>query len=548
MDLVSKILENIMVVEGSDPTPDKIEKNPSSHNKRHSVSSSEQLDHDNTAQLVPSPQYSSFWYLDNDPVKAPNQLSEKLMEKVLSLIIGPETEPSPGLEGRLELQKRRPPFLVNLMATNSTQLGQKAAPMFELFDTIIAIAGWYNPFFTVGSLMLITHVILNPYLATTIPTAWILKKFLIPSYLKLYPPDPTLVDGLYTLHNPIPYDGPPLDKFEPPKVCSQYSREFLMNYADLQNFQVGYIRLYDALVDWGQHYFLFEDQKLSCVVYLGMIAVSLANLVLLPHLLPYMIQYFPFKFVSVASVWTLVGACHPVMKEKILDTIHSEDARLARLDRVDKVENTLIKLIADDNLTDETREVEIFEMHRLDLRNMWKPVGFTTTCYALSHPNRVLYTDEDKELERPKSFYDEDVEDDDNEYHDRTLDVFDEFGPESPIAHKATLSEVKPPKNWVFSDDLWGIDLHMDWVNENCIMDLVSVDADEKWVYDFVDGTYPPDGNVFRRRRWVRECKRENLALRRKREAQPKSSLSVPPSQSSEWLAKTFTNLSQASH
>lgn len=553
MDLVSKILENIMTVEDAESVDGKRETSISDQNKRQSISSGEQLEPDPPVQLIQSPQYSSFWYLDTDPMKAPNQFSEKLMEKVLSLIIGPETELSPGLEGRLEIHKTRPPFSVNLMATNSTQLGQKTGPVFELFDTVLAIVGWYNPFFTVGSLMLITHVILNPYLITTIPSAVILKKFLIPSYLKLYPPDPTLVDGLYTMNNPIPYEGPPLDKFEPPKVCSQYSREFLMNFADLQNYQVGYIRMYDALVDWGQHYFLFEDQKLTSVVYLGMLVLSIANLTLLPYAVPLLLEYFPFKFVSVASVWGLIGACHPAVKDKILDRILSEEARLSRLDRIDKVENTLMKLMATDvGLEDETREVEIFELHRLDLRNIWRQIGFTSTCYALSHPNRVLSNvdqeDEQDTEEKSKSFFDEDEDEEDNESHDRTFGAIDEFGPDSLIARKATLAEIKAPKNWMFSDELWGIDLYpMDWVNENCIMDLVSVDDDEKWVYDFVEGTSSPDENIYRRRRWVRECKRENIAARRRSEAQPKPA-SAPLQQSSEWLAKTFTNFSQASH
>lgn len=550
MDQVSKLLENILVVEH----PEAIDQNeqekqgPDANGKRASVSSTEQSETGFSSHINQSPQYSGFWYLDDDPLKAPNQIFEKLMEKVLKLVIAPEVEPSPGLEGRMDIHKTRPPFSVNLMATNSTQLGQKTSPVFELIDTVLMIFGWYNPFFTVGSLMLLTHIILNPYLATAIPSFLLLKKFLIPSYLKLYPPDTILVDGVYTLHNPVPYDGPPLDKYEPPKVCSQYSREFLMNFADLQNFQVGYIRLYDILVDWGQHYFLFEDQKLSSVVYLGIIVATFVNLTFLPYLVPLIVQYLPLKLMSVTFIWCLIGGCHPAVKDKILDRIQSEDARLARLDRTDKMENILMLLIDNDgDLKDETREVEIFELHRLDLRNIWRQIGFTTTFYALSHPSRVLTANEianskSDGKEHVKKFSEEDEEDEENEAVDKSTN--DEMDQDTPIARKATITEIKPPRNWEFSDDQWSIDLApMDWVNENCIMDLVSVDTDEKWVYDFADGANTPDGNIYRRRRWVRKCKRENVAAKRKRESQSKQSITA--SQSSEWLAKTL-NLSLA--
>lgn len=550
MDQVSKMLENILVLQApnSDNLANQDSKTTKPSTKRSSVSSL-QLDPGQPGQMAQSSQYSSFWYLDDDPMKAPNQLSEKLMERVISLIIGPETEASSGLAERMEIHKTRPPFSVNLMATNSTQLGQKAGPLFEVTDTILLIVGWHNPYLTVGSLMLMTHIILNPYLVSAIPTALLMKKFLIPSYLKLFPPDPTLVDGLYMMRNPIPYDGPALDKYEPPKVCSQYSREFVMNFSDLQNFQVGYIRLYDALVDWGQHYFLFEDQNLTTAVFVALLVLAAANLALLPYLVPLFIQYFPVKLASIVTLWCTIGACHPNMTTKILDRVYSEEARLARLDRVVQLENSLMRNLAtDDEIIDETRQVEIFELHRLDLSNMWRQVGFSSTFYALSHPSRVLSIGEEKSedaesLEQDKSFYDDENEDNDNDDNE-PMPHLDECDPDAQFSRKATLADIKPPKNWEFLESPWTIDLApTEWVNDNCIMDLVSVDDDEKWVYDFVDGIESPDGNIYRRRRWVRDCKRENAAAKRKREAR----LSITGSQSSEWLGKTLTTLSLTS-
>ena len=106
----------------------------------------------------------------------------------------------------------------------------------------------------------------------------------------------------------------------------------------------------------------------------------------------------------------------------------------------------------------------------------------------------------------------------------------------SNIFRKATLSEVKPPRFWRFAEQQWQIDLDpVLWVNANYIMDLVNVDTDEKWVYDYVDNEDSCDGQVFRRRRWVRQCVRDAELIREKDMA-----LGVT---SSERLSKTFSTL-----
>lgn len=479
MELVSTFLENILVVENASTAQSK-ENHPVAIDA--SSPSTMRLDK-GVAQPTPGT-LSSYWYLENDPKKASNLLTDKLMEKVLSVMMETDLELTPRLQKRMKIHKTRPPLSMNLMTVNSQQMAQKTLPLFELFDDMELLFTWQNPYYTVGFALLATHMILWPYLMTAIPSFVLIKKFMVPSFLKLYPPDPSVVDGVFWELNPIPYDGPPLSKYEPPKPISIYSREYLMNFTDMQNQQVGYVRLYDLLVSWGQHYFLFADQDVSCVVFFILIGTIVWNLTFLPYLVPLILYNMPWKMCAICYLWAIILFNHPAVKNRILDSLATEEARVTRLDQTVKAENFLVRILAsEDRLEHILRQVEVYELQRLGSGSIWEPIGFTSTFYATNHPLRILH--------------------DDDEAHSSDVSV---VADDEHIFRKATLAEIKPPKFYDFVDEPWTIDLEASaWVNANFIMDLVSVDADEKWVYDFVGDESLP---VYRRRRWVRNCKR----------------------------------------
>lgn len=525
MEQVSKILENIIAVEypADDPAAKTDDVEPAKH-----IHNAEQQAEDPRPELARH--YSAFWYLEDDQKKISNQLTDKLVEKVLGVILNGQGEVSGTLDGRMTVHSTRPPLSVNLMSTNTTQLAQKGSPVFEVMDTVAMVLGWHNPYFSVGACLLATHVILNPYLITTLPSLYVLKKFLLPSYLKLYPPDRSIIDNQFTFHNPVPHEGPPLGKQEPPKPISQFSREFIMNFTDMQNQIVPYIRMYDALVSWGQHYFLFENPRLSSVVFLLLLVTTVGNLVLLPRVVPFILSHFPIKAFAIASVWMWVGAFHPAIKERALDYVNTEEARLARLDSTDRAENFFMKFMVDeDDAQQQQRQVEIFELQRLSSRNIWKQLGFSTDHYALNHPERLI--DEADVHHDTHSSHSHQGSDDTQS----TLDSFEDEQdksmvassaemPGSSIATKETLLEVKAPKDWVFAEPKWLVDLDpQEWVAEECLMDLVNIDTDEKWVYDYTDGEHY-EGSIYRRRRWVRMCKR--AAVTTKAAALPKKVVS----------------------
>lgn len=447
-------------------------------------------------KAVESP-ISSYWYLDDDTKRANNQLSDRIMEKLLSVMIVNEAgKQLQLLPIRKVMQKQRPPFSVTVMNTNSTQLAQKASPMFEGFDAIFMCFNWDNPYYTMGILLLITHAILKPQLFALFLPALILVRYMFPSYLSLYPSDDTFVDGDHLKRNPIPHSGKPLGKYEAPKPAPMYSREYLMNFTDMQNHIVPYIRLHDSLVEWGQHYFLFEDQKLSTLVFLTLTFIIVFNLYLLPLIVPLVLKVVPIEAIAIAATWTVFISCHPVVQNKLLDMLESEEARLARLDRTDRAEKYLMSYITDTPLDEVKCETEVFELHQYNAKSKaWKPVGYTRDFYSLNHPDRMLKHEDGIE----DALFDTPIE---------NASAFD-----IPVVDE--LAKIKPPLGWKFIDRNWSIDLHPHlWVTDNCIMDLVSVDDDEKWVYDAVFEENEGTGLIFRRRRWYRYCQRQALAER----------------------------------
>lgn len=531
MDQVTNFLESIIAVELPDAHPAEQEsenpKLPSPMKTRRSSSSvisSEK--HPNRANV------SSFWYLEDDHKKVANQMTDKLIESVLNVIIDPSlVGPSTG-DTRYEIHQTRPQFSINLMTLNSTKFAQRISPVFSAIDDATYMLCWKDPYLTIGVLLMATLIILHPVLITVIPPFMLLKYLLVPSYLKLHSPDPLFVDDKLTFQNPIPADGAPLDKFEPPKPVPQLSREFIMNFTDMQNHLVPYIRLYDALIGWGQHYFLFEDTNLSTVVFLILWSIIIVNLFIFPMISPLLLRILSPRLLLIVVLWAFIGGLHPHIRSELLDHLYTEEARVNRLNKTDKLETRLMSgLVSEqDSVGDEDlREVEVFELHRLSRKHIWEPIGFTNSFFTLNNPLRIrnasLVEEKSESIVNPSKHDDEAEE----------KMVF----PELP--RKATLSEIKAPENWKFATTDWQIDFEpMEWVTANFIMDLVSVDTDEKWVYDYVEGDESPDGYTYRRRRWTRHCQRESRSERKAREIQQ---LAASSTSHTDRLGKTISTL-----
>lgn len=499
MEQLSTILGNVLVVE-SNGAPDEvlnqtelIEPEAKPDKQPAKIENVENKVKDKQEEAVDSP-ISPFWYLEDGTKRAGHQFSDRIMEKLLSVMIADETQALLKIPPvRVRMLKKRPPFSVNTMNTNSTQLAQKGSPLFEYFDAVFLCFTWDNPYYTLGILLLITHAILRPELFVVFPPALILLKYMFPSYLKLYPYDDTFVDGKFFERNPIPHPGKPLGKYKPPKAASMYSKEYLMNFTDMQNHIVPYIRLHDFLLEWGKHYVLFEDQEMSTLVFLILTFLIAFIVFFFPMIASLTLRVIPLQAFAIVFVWTFFIISHPSVGSKLLESYDTEEARIARLDKTDKAEKYLLSFINHEPEEDLYCEVEIFELQRYSRSsNLWKPLGFTHDYYSLNHPDRILGSDDSG---------------------DTLIDSLSEESIYDPdILFTSALSNVKPPNGWTFTDKKWKIDFNPNrWVDENCIMDLVSVDNEEKWVYDAMIDDDEHQGLAFRRRRWYRYSQRDGI-------------------------------------
>lgn len=482
---------------------------------------------------------SRIWNYDysDESKKSSNIISDKLVERIIAMIIPESVDELKVMSDRLWMQNERPPLSVNLMSRNSTQLHQRLLSLYAFMDCLVMFLSWYSPSYTLGVLMVLTHVILNPYLLGVLPVFLVVCRVLIPHYLVLYPPDRSLmVNNDFLETNPVPYDGlAPLHKFKVPKPVPQFSREFILNLTDTQNHMIFYIRTYDFLLWLTNNYLFFKDEDISTAVFVVLTLCMAGYMVVVPIIAPFLWRFFPFKIVLVSSLWFSVGIFHPCVADHVLEMFLNEESRVSFLDRSNKVENFLLSFLvsasADASQEDETvREVEIFELQLMNPRTkMWELYGYSADFYALNNSIRKLnlnlfaeYEENERENTNPDAedsnegdkSPDTTANDDDTETETENNDQRPPQGP--PINYHRidktlTLTGVKPPLDWQFCDPVWLLDLAAaNWVTSNFIEDLVSIDADEKWVYDFTASTSKASG-VFRRRRWTRRCIRAKL-------------------------------------
>lgn len=528
MEQVSSFLENILAVEPDDTTSKRAsmastssgDGGPIAKRRTRSTSSNISVLDINAGRRLSvshgNPDATrdilTFWFSDHDDKKN-NVMADKLMEKMISMIIPVDTEEQKIISDRLVMQAQRPLLSMNIMSKNSIELNQRMSSIFNSIDDIIKFIAWYNPYYTIGVLLIVTHVILNPYLGFSLPIIMLLNNVLVPHYLELYPPDHAL-DG-YLDRNPIPYEGDePLGVARLPKPVPQFSREFLLNLTDLQNHMILYIKGYDALIWLTKDYLFFKDENISTIVYLGLFAASIYSLVVLPQIMPWLVQHFPLKLVLILWVWLGTLSFHPSVRELLLDWLYNEDTRLNSLNIVNRVEQFLLKFLETTPRKDQDEMlVEIFELHKLNGKtHMWELVGFGNEFYAINNPIRQLnkklteeYDTDLHEMAEKQSVFPHDEEE---------LDSFiaEDDDVETLLIKKNSkqrIDDIQAPRDYEFSGDRWMLDLEVNsWVEQKYIEGLVNIDSDEKWVYDFAT----PDtgtGEVFRRRRWVRSCHRK---------------------------------------
>ncbi|KAK6458834.1 integral peroxisomal membrane peroxin-domain-containing protein [Scheffersomyces xylosifermentans] len=576
MDSVSSFFENILVVEPSEGGKHKqisktIKRLSSSSTASTDSTSSTTSTSQSTKQEFTSPSssnganastpsrpslsnmdFSSFWNYSKTDDKDPSKrsvssgsilnsgnsfMTDKLVEKIISMIIPMDVndeQTNRVIQDRIEMQKSRPSLSMNIMSTNSRQLNQRLTSTFINIDNIIRLVNWTHPYYTVGVLLIITHLIINPYLLSVLPLVLLIGNVLIPHYLLIYPPDTSSLSP-YLESNPIPSHRP-LHDYRIPKPVPEFSREFLLNLTDMQNHMIFYIVSYDFILWLTNDYLYFKDESLTSIVFLGVLLLIISNLYFAPLAISFFASHFYIlQTILVISVWAFAIILHPYCRGRLLEWIYKEETRLNILNISNRVEERLINLLeppcsdideiiergdlSEQQINEvDIKEVEIFELQKLNNQTkIWSLVGFTSDIYTVNTATRKYNCN----LRNMVSGHEDREEFEHSQVSEKPKGYLN-------INKKSSINDIMPPKNWKFLGPRWELDLEVNaWVKDNYIEDLVLIDDNEKWVYDYQEAFHehgtPEKGNegndtkkelfpqiIYRRRRWIRNCVRES--------------------------------------
>ena len=426
--------------------------------------------------------------------QTPHEIVDLLFEKLLSVVaplpLDYEDAHTKQLLERIEAQKLKIPLSYHVLSTNLVLLNSRLSGVFNMIDSIALFLRWHNPFLTIGGLLGVTLLILKPILICITPLLLLVIYVLVPLYLHIYPPDNNCVRNGLLQYNPIPASVP-LEKYHIPTPVPQFSREFLVNMTDLQNNQLYFVTLWDAMVWLTRDYLYFKDENVSTLLFIGAFFVSILSLYVVPYCFFWMVAHPSFvKLWILLMYWTIITGIHPHFRSRILQWLCSEETRLrfqARTNRVEQVlENVLIAPNAE--LNHDVRQVEVFEIQQLNRETRtWSPLGYSNVFFTHNSNLRRLH----KNLAQEENSQDVRVD----------------------LGCQTNLESVLPPIHWVFMDDKWVLDLDAQaWVNEYFVNDMVSIDDGEKWAYDIE----MPNTMVYRRRRWIRTVRRQTWEDRRK--------------------------------
>lgn len=420
-----------------------------------------------------------------DPVdqkQAGTQLTDKLVERIISMALPPSSEIDQvyeNIQGRIENQKSRPSLSIQVMSRNFIAMNSRLSVPFQVIDEVAKIFSWSCPYYSLSILITVSHMILNPITLVALPFLYIAFVIMVPAYMKHHPPEKVDESMFEFSNSQIPFKGEPLEKVAYPKPVPELSREFYLNLTDLQNRMLLYVVVYDFLNFWLVEFCYFKDEAVS-----GAIFIVLASLGLLVLLVFHSFDRFLFIIIKVlllAGLWMLFFCLHPKNKNKLLDRLYSEETRLKLLSWTTYMESKVhAELIHKEE--NPLKEVEVFELHKLDAETRnWIPLGYCSEPFSLNS------------VERKQGW---------------------------PTGGKPSLQNVLPPKDWEFvgldylaerltsknSPKLgWSLDLYpKEWVLQHNVGEVLEVDEDEKWCYDVADGVR----GQFRRRRWIRACVR----------------------------------------
>lgn len=252
----------------------------------------------------------------DEPPEAQTMM-DKLMDKLVISALPTAAVNTKDTDWRSENMKGKPQFSINIMGTNFRKMTARTGVIYETMYTAIEIFSWKNPFYTLSALSIYSYLVLNPRLIPIAPLLFISFRIMVPAYIYRHPPDPTYIKPA----NPIPAPGPPLAEAVVPKPVPEISREFFYNVVDTQNAMVEYVDAFDGISECLQRFAFFDaDECTSSFVYTVLVGSS----VVLYILLPYLIEYVPWRLFFVLLGWVGAGFTHPMSKSKVIQPMRTQ--------------------------------------------------------------------------------------------------------------------------------------------------------------------------------------------------------------------------------
>ncbi|KAK6459256.1 integral peroxisomal membrane peroxin-domain-containing protein [Scheffersomyces xylosifermentans] len=456
---------------------------------------------------------------------------DRMMEKLLKHAIPDDAPEKAIFEQKLNDPARahRPNLSIKILLSNFRKLASKMGLFFELQYGIIHLITWKKPAKTLTVGVLYTTICLWPHLVVTYPLIFLLFGIILPGYLQRHPmrtPELAKVkkrgQSLWSYFNSSTEssivedyigDGyfetetievrPPTESEdgiesvtairsdissdtasstdEVAKEAPRYAKSqlaLLINMRDLQNLTTDILLALDMGETMWFDTFGFKDERLSTVIFYGVVVATSAVL--------FLSQFIPWRLIFIQSGWTAIILCHPNSKSYLVKLSAARKARTAQA-AVKKVEEEAYgevkKFDPKDIIVDEAPEKRIVEVFELQTRNIlhgkWSFYCYSSNMFDPKNKSRLAG-------KRPNG-----------------------------VDH---LSKVIPPTDWKFDfayANKWKVDdKPEEFLYERSVStDLLKVEPGETdgWIYDTVDDDSSSTVEIaydFRRRRLYRECLR----------------------------------------
>ena len=218
-------------------------------------------------------------------------------------------------ENRLKYAASRPGLSIQIMSKNFINLNSRLSVPFCLVDIIEQYLTWENPVFTISLTMIISFLILNPNKILIAIPVLVYTQLITPNFYQKYKPNEYLrsQSNEFSVQEILP-----TTPIQPEK---ELSKEFILNITDLQNRMSLYIDTWDLIVAKINNYYLWKDDTKTII----------QTMVLFLIILLTMITPLNLKFLLFIGFITLILVQHPLLKSRLLSTIHSEETRIKLL-------------------------------------------------------------------------------------------------------------------------------------------------------------------------------------------------------------------------